>query len=141
MKNPKFLLVATRVDSVVMGTPRVVSLDEFQGLNQKASDATEGIGEWVILAEISDDLQVVSKTVSGCDNKICTYYTHYLVYYKPTEEFPVQLQHEAYHAAEEKCEAAQNRYIKWMEDHEGNSKPIPEGLEHQAARWERMVCA
>lgn len=141
MKIPKFLLVVTEVEGEAIGTPEVIAFEDFQGLQQKASDATAGNGGYQVLAEITNDYQVTSKTVSDCDNKQCTYYTHYLVYYQPTDEFPYQYQHEAFHAAEDKCEAAQKRYIQWIEDNEGNNEPIPEHLEWTAGRWERAVCA
>ena len=75
----------------------------------------------------------------SCDERRCTYHTHYLVYGAP------DLAHEAYHAAERKCAEAQRASLT----HEAECKECFGGslcaagrsLDRAASRWEEMVRA
>ena len=139
--EPKFLVVIAGVEGMPFGTPEVVKFDDYEELQRRASDATGGAGGYRVLAEIAEDFQTVSKTVSDCDAKKCAFYTHYQLYYQPSDEFPHQLQHEAFHQAEAECEAAQNRYLAFIDDPANADRVIPEHLENRAAYCERRICA
>lgn len=75
-----------------------------------------------------------------CVGKLCSFYTHYVVNYYPTEGEP-KLEHDAFHAAEENCNAVQKRCEEWMNNPANKDKPFPKHLEELANKWERKVCA
>lgn len=138
---PFYLLIVAIVEGDPDGAPRVIKAEEFDALQSHADEVTGGNGGFQILAEITEDYQVISKTVSACDNKTCTYYNHYQLYFQPSEDFPVQFSHEAFHAAEQRCELAQKALIAFLENPVNAGKEAPEHLTRQADHWEKAVCA
>lgn len=79
-----------------------------------------------------------------CEAEECSYFTHYLRNYYPTEG-QEKLDHLGFHGAEEQCNLIQRRCQEWMDAHpvtpESPWVPLPASLERQAAYWERKVCA
>lgn len=137
MNQPKYLLVVANAEGELIGTPEVVEFDKFQQKQKDVSGQTDGNCGYTVLAEITDDYKVTSKTVSDCDCKTCSYYQHYLVWYDPTKNGE-RLEHEPYHVAEQNREVAQKAYISFLETADGE-RPIPEHLERQASYWEKRV--
>ena len=137
--KPKYLLIITTSEGTAFGRPEVINPEDFNLFQAAAFKESGGLGGARILAEIGEDYQVVSKTVSECDRKVCTYYHHYLVFYTP--ESGEQLVHEAFHAAESRCEIAQKRYIEFLENPDRQGRAVPEHLEKQAKYWENKICA
>jgi hypothetical protein len=75
-----------------------------------------------------------------CEAEECSYFTHYLANYYPTEGFE-KLDHIGFHGAEKNCNAIQQRCQEWMDNPANKNKRFPEHLERQALHWERKVCA
>jgi hypothetical protein len=73
-----------------------------------------------------------------CRDRKCTYYSHYLVHHDPAKNGP-QMNHVAYHHAEQKCTDIQERVNQWMDNHETGK--VPDHLWRLAEHWENKVCA
>lgn len=76
-----------------------------------------------------------------CGRHECSYYKHYLLWWKPETNGP-KLEHEAYHEAEKRCSEAQDRLEKWMNDHP-DKDPVyaASHLWNQAEMWEHKIAA
>lgn len=75
-----------------------------------------------------------------CEAEECTYFTHYLVNYYPTEGME-KLDHPGFHGAEANCDATHRRLKEWMDNPLNDGKHIPPHLEKLAVFWEQKVCA
>lgn len=73
-----------------------------------------------------------------CKARECTYYTHYQVYHD-AEKNGAMMGHEAFHAAEKKCEEVQNRVTQWYDAHPDGQ--CPKQLHEYAEYWEKKICA
>lgn len=71
----------------------------------------------------------------ACRTRQCSYFKHYLAY------GPADLTHDGFHAAEEKCAAAQKALGDWQIAHMDDSTPEPKHLWNTAIYWEKKVRA
>ena len=140
-KQPDYLVIVSVCEGEPTGTPEIVKFADFEHWQREASEVTGGNCGYKVLAEIAgEDYQTVSKTVSDCNSKKCSYFTHYQVFFKISDENPHQLAHEAFHSAEDRCEIAQKQHSDYVEKH-GYAGSQAESLERSAAYWERKICA
>lgn len=84
-------------------------------------------------------IRVGADVPSECAQQTCSYFNHYLIYYRADAQGD-KLEHAAYHIAEKRCEEAQGRLSKWMDEHPDNAD-WPTALQRQAEFWEKKVAA